>query len=211
MQDFRLDFILVWDVVIAARKHGICRVHLRIELRDAILKNQVITAEQFEHLGLLLKAKNAELDSLPLSQAAPFFANSDPDMPAAPVPVAQVLEWVLQHVCAASENLRELPSAKDEKSGVKDNGPSENGIAESLSSEVADVTMADATTCTVGVTPQTQTIIIPNGILHLSKDWRPEGLTFVDGVTRCSVLKGENDIKGGSVKVALFYFVGYFE
>ncbi|KAK4766444.1 hypothetical protein SAY87_008086 [Trapa incisa] len=47
--------------------------------------------ENFEHLGLLIRFGDKESKGTPLSQAAPFFANSDPDMPAAPVPVAQVL------------------------------------------------------------------------------------------------------------------------
>ncbi|KAG0626983.1 hypothetical protein M758_2G165400 [Ceratodon purpureus] len=163
---------------------------------------KVITAEQFEHLGILLEAKNNGLESLPFSQAAPFFANSDPDMPAAPVPVSQVLEWVLQHICAASDSLRETPSGKEDKV-VKDINLLENGPVENLSSEAADVTMADATSSPVDVTPSSaQTILGPNGVLHLSKDWRPEGMTFVDGVMRASVLKREDDIKGDSVKVS---------
>lgn len=163
---------------------------------------KVITAEQFEHLGLLLKAKSVGLESLPLSQAAPFFANSDPDMPAAPVPVTQVLEWVLQHVCASSDTLKETPVGKEEKV-VKDINLSENGPVENLLSEVSDVTMADATFSPVNVSPTSaQTILVPNGVLHLSKDWRPEGMTFVDGVMRASVLKREDDIKGDSVKVS---------
>uniref|UniRef100_A0A7I4BU15 TBCC domain-containing protein 1 n=1 Tax=Physcomitrium patens TaxID=3218 RepID=A0A7I4BU15_PHYPA len=165
------------------------------EDEDSSIK--VITAEQFEHLGLLLKAKNADMELVQLSQAAPFFANSDPDMPAAPVPVTQVLEWVQQHMCAASESLRETSLGKEEKV-VKDVGP-----AETLSSEVVDVTMADATASPASPTPSNaRTILVPNGVLHLSKDWRPEGMTFVDGIMKASVLKREDDIKGDSVKVA---------
>lgn len=148
---------------------------------------------------------------MPLSQAAPFFANSDPDMPAAPVPLEQILEWALQHICAASEDLQQTSLVKDEKPVLKDNGPSENGPTENgpvenVSSDARDVTMVDVATSTGGTTPSSaQTIIVPNGLLHLSKDWRPEGLTFVDGVMRASVLKGEQDIKGGSVKVGSIY------
>ena len=142
---------------------------------------------------------------MPLSQAAPFFANSDPDMPSAPVPVTQVLEWVLQHICPASDSLREIPLGKEEKV-VKDISLSENGPVENLSSETADVTMADATSSSVNVSPTSaQTILVPNGVLHLSKDWRPEGMTFVDGVMRASVLKREDDIKGDSVKVEAIF------
>ncbi|XP_024393764.1 uncharacterized protein [Physcomitrium patens] len=162
---------------------------------------KVITAKKFEHLGLLLKAKNASLEYVPLSQAAPFFANSDPDMPAAPVPVTQVLEWVQQHICAASESLRAIPVGKVEKV-VTDIHLSESGSVESVPSEAADVTMADVSVSSVNVASSAQTILVPNGVLHLSKDWRPEGTTFVDGVMRASVLRREDDIKGDSVKVS---------
>ncbi|CAM6000826.1 unnamed protein product [Sphagnum balticum] len=151
---------------------------------------KVIAAAKFEHLGLLLRAKDADMESIPLSQAALFFANSDPAMPAAPVPVEQVLEWISLHICAASENLHQKPL-------VKENGPSDPVAL----SEAPDVTMMDAATSTAGSTGA-QTIFLPNGLLQLSKDWRPEGLTFVDGVVRASVLKGEQDIKGGSLKVS---------
>ena len=135
-----------------------------------------------------------------LSQAAPFFANSDPDMPAAPVPVAQVLEWVQQHICAASSFSKGTPVGKEEKV-VKDSAP-----VESPSSEAADVTMADASASPVSPTPSNaQTILVPNGVLHLSKDWRPEGMTFVDGVIKASILKREGDIKGETVKVESYF------
>lgn len=174
--------------------------------------NKVITAEQFEHLGLLLKAKNASLENMPLCQAAPFFANSDPDMPAAPVPVAQVLEWVQQHMFAASENLRGAPKlgSKEEPLPIKEvQAPAAPVESSTTSAEgtTTDVAMADATataTAVTGLTPSssTQTIVVPNGVLHLHKDWRPDGMTFVDGVMKASVLKRENDIKGESVKVS---------
>lgn len=158
--------------------------------------NKVITAEQFEHLGLLLKAKNPGNEPVHLRQAAPFFANSDPDMPAAPVPVAQVLEWVQQHICAASSFSNWTPVCKEKV--VKD-----GALWESPSSKAADVTMADATAIPGSPTSfNAQTILVPNGILHLSKDWRPEGMTFVDGVMKASVLKREGDIKGETVKLS---------
>lgn len=181
------------------RKHLPNLLNLLAETTEEESSNKVITAEQFEHLGLLLKAKNASFENMHLCQAAPFFANSDPDMPAAPVPVAQVLEWVRQHICAASENLRGTQKLSKEDPVVKD-----TALVESPSSEATDVAMADATANPVSPpTPSsTQTILVPNGVLHLSKDWRPDGMTFVDGVMKASVLKRENDIKGESVKVS---------
>jgi hypothetical protein len=46
---------------------------------------QVLTMETFEYLGFLVQFSKGTS----LSQAATFFANSDPDMPAAPVDVAE--------------------------------------------------------------------------------------------------------------------------
>ncbi|CAB4286826.1 unnamed protein product [Prunus armeniaca] len=68
-----------------------------------------------------------------LGQYAPFFANSDPDMPAVPVPAAQVHDWVLQNIVSSLENISERISPKE-------NGPP--------SSSDQDVPMADACTST---------------------------------------------------------------
>ncbi|KAG2241333.1 hypothetical protein Bca52824_096683 [Brassica carinata] len=48
----------------------------------------VLSMEAFEHLGFLVQFGKGS-DVSPLSQATPFFANSDPDMPAVPVPASQ--------------------------------------------------------------------------------------------------------------------------
>ena len=48
-----------------------------------------------------------------MSQNAPFFANSDPDMPAVPVPAAQVLDWLLQNIASTLEHISERVSAKE--------------------------------------------------------------------------------------------------
>lgn len=107
-----------------------------------------------------------------LSQVAPFFANSDPDMPAAPVPLPVVVEWVVEHVSAA---------------------PQERGKESIAEKEADDVTMVDA--CT-----SLSSLSSTEGGLHVGK----EGLTFVDGVSKASILKDEKDINQGSVKVRLF-------
>ncbi|XP_043691973.1 TBCC domain-containing protein 1-like [Telopea speciosissima] len=88
----------------------------------------VLTLEKFEHLGFLIQfgEKGSEV---PLSQAAPFFANSDPDMPAIPVPASQIHDWVLQNIAAALEHISERISSKE-------NGPPNNSDQ--------DVAMADA-------------------------------------------------------------------
>lgn len=143
---------------------------------------KVITLEKFQHLSFLLRAGDATAD-MPLNQATPFFANSDPAMPAVPVPLPQVLDWMLEHLCSASER-------NTLKSSTKENGPAESEEPE------ADVPMPDASPY-----GGQSSGAVTNGLTPLPRDWRPEGITFVDGVTRASVVKREADIKGGSVKV----------
>ncbi|CAF1848656.1 unnamed protein product [Brassica napus] len=77
----------------------------------------VISMEAFEHLGFLVQFGDKGSDISPLSQATPFFANSDPDMPAVPVPVSQVHDWLLQNIASALESITERISGKE-------NGPS---------------------------------------------------------------------------------------
>eukprot|EP00250_Pteridium_aquilinum_P010485 c19420_g1_i1 orf=970-2748(-) len=143
--------------------------------------SQVLTLEQFNHLGFLLQRGERGSEVVSLSQSAPFFANSDPDMPAAPVPLPQVLEWVLEHVSVVSDRSQER---------WKENGPE---------GEV-DVTMLDACVNTG--------VVLDNPIgTPVSGPNRPksrcqEGLTFVDGITKVSIVKNESDIHGESVKVS---------
>ncbi|KAL6958910.1 hypothetical protein U1Q18_040255 [Sarracenia purpurea var. burkii] len=89
----------------------------------------VLTMEKFEHLEFLVYFGEKGSERIPLSQAAPFFSNSDPDMPAAPVSVAEVHDWLLQNIATALEHISERVSAK------------ENG---SSSASDQDVPMADA-------------------------------------------------------------------
>lgn len=89
----------------------------------------VLTMERFEHLGFLIQFGDKGSEGVTLSQAAPFFANSDPDMPAVPVPAAQVHDWVLQNIASALEHISERVSAKE-------NGPP--------NATDQDVAMADA-------------------------------------------------------------------
>uniref|UniRef100_M4DDN2 TBCC domain-containing protein 1 n=1 Tax=Brassica campestris TaxID=3711 RepID=M4DDN2_BRACM len=77
----------------------------------------VISMEAFEHLGFLVQFGDKGSDVSPLSQATPFFANSDPDMPAVPVPASQALDWLPQNIASALESITEGISGKE-------NGPS---------------------------------------------------------------------------------------
>ncbi|WCJ33971.1 Tubulin binding cofactor C domain-containing protein [Euphorbia peplus] len=98
----------------------------------------VLTVEGFEHLGLLIQFGDKTAEGVPLSQGAPFFANSDPDMPAVPVPAAQVHDWISQNIASALEHITERISAKE-------NGPS--------SASDQDVAMADACTSSIKASP----------------------------------------------------------
>ncbi|KAJ8899980.1 hypothetical protein K2173_024091 [Erythroxylum novogranatense] len=73
----------------------------------------VLTVEGFEHLGFLIQFGDKGSESVPLSQYAPFFANSDPDMPAVPVAAAQVHHWISQTITSALEHVSERISAKE--------------------------------------------------------------------------------------------------
>ncbi|MCO5557226.1 hypothetical protein L7F22_010786 [Adiantum nelumboides] len=145
------------------------------------LSLQVLTLEQFNHLGFLLQVGERGSEVVPLSQTAPFFANSDPDMPAAPVPLPQVLECILEHLSVVSDRCPER---------WKENGPEGE----------ADVTMLDACASS-GVAP-----VSPRGTpasgLNRTRNRCQEGLTFIDGITKASVLKNDSEIHGESVKVS---------
>lgn len=101
----------------------------------------------------------------------PFFANSDPDMPAVPVPAAQVHDWVLENIAASLEHTAEKVAAK------------ENG---SVDVSDLDVTMTDA------CASQTRAQSSPS---------YSRSQTFVEGISKASVVKQASDIKGHSVKV----------
>lgn len=133
-----------------------------------------MTLERFEHLRFLIQfSGKGGSEIIPLSQAAPFFANSDPDMPAVPVSAAQVHDWLLQHIASALEHTAEKASAKEI-------GPA-NGFD-------LDVTMTDACTTHGGTSMQNNASYARN-------------LAFVEGFSKTSVVKQPSDIKGCSVKV----------
>ncbi|KAL6604503.1 hypothetical protein ACP70R_042930 [Stipagrostis hirtigluma subsp. patula] len=128
----------------------------------------VLTMETFEHLGFLVQFS----EGTSLSQSATFFANSDPDMPAAPVPAAQILEWISQNIASSLEYCTEKSAAKESSQQID-----------------ADVTMADANTSHPrNSTPSTNPAYYRN-------------TTFVEGFSKTSVVKNATDIKGHSVKV----------
>ncbi|KAK6778914.1 hypothetical protein RDI58_025632 [Solanum bulbocastanum] len=94
----------------------------------------VLSMEKLEHLGFLIYFGERGSERIPLSQNAPFFANSDPEMPAVPVPAAQVHDWLIENIASALTRITERASAKE-------NGPT--------SASDQDVPMADVSASSV--------------------------------------------------------------
>ncbi|KAL5545501.1 hypothetical protein UlMin_005188 [Ulmus minor] len=130
----------------------------------------VLTMDRFEHLSFLIQFgdKGQGPQESNLSQSAPFFANSDPDMPAVPVPAAQVHEWILQNITSTLEHI-------SERNIPKDNGPT--------NASDQDVAMTDA--CASSVKPSTSA----------------RGPSFIEGISKTSLVKHASDFKGSSLKV----------
>lgn len=105
--------------------------------------------DRFEHLGFLFHFGDKGSEGNSLSQSSPFFANSDPDMPAVPVPAAQVHDWLLQNIASALEHIAERNSSKE-------NGPA--------SASDQDVAMTDACTAPVKVSSSTRGASFIEGI-----------------------------------------------
>jgi len=137
--------------------------------------SMVLTMETFEHLGFLLHLS----EGTPLSQAATFFANSDPDMPAAPVPAALVHDWILQHIASALDFMAEKSAAKENSNNAFD----------------PDVTMSDAVTNTRIHSSS------PTGTSAPNYPGYYRNASFVEGCSKTSVVKQASDLKGHSIKV----------
>ncbi|XP_020211461.1 TBCC domain-containing protein 1 isoform X1 [Cajanus cajan] len=113
----------------------------------------VLTMDRFEHLGFLIQFGDKGSGGISLSQSSPFFANSDPDMPAVPVSAGQVHDWILQNIAAALEYI-------SEKTSSKENGPA--------SASDQDVAMTDASTVPVKVSTSTRGASFIEGISKAS-------------------------------------------
>lgn len=108
--------------------------------------------DRFEHLGFLLQFGD-KAEGNRLSQSSPFFANSDPEMPAVPVPVTQVHDWLMQNIASALEHISERTSAKE-------NGPA--------SAADQDVAMTDACSVSVKLSSSTRDSCSIEGITKSS-------------------------------------------
>lgn len=142
----------------------------------------VLSLERFEHLDFLIQFCYKGGEGVPLSQSASFFANSDPDMPAVPVPAAQVHDWIMEKIAASLEN-------NAEKMTTRENG--------SLNPSDLDVTMTDACISQTRV----QSCSSPTASSIHNNLSCSRGETFVEGFSKVSVVKKAADIKGHSVKV----------
>ncbi|CAN6994560.1 unnamed protein product [Brassica rapa subsp. trilocularis] len=80
-------------------------------------ESSVLSLESFEHIRFLLHFGDKGSDVPSLSQTTPFFKNSNPAMPAVPVPASQVHDWLLKMIASAMENISDRISGKE-------NGPS---------------------------------------------------------------------------------------
>ncbi|KAG8503978.1 hypothetical protein CXB51_002324 [Gossypium anomalum] len=109
----------------------------------------VLTMEGFEHLGFLIQFGDKGSEGIPLSQAAPFFANSDPDMPAVPVPASQVLDWLLENIASSLERITDKISAKE---NVPQGGSDQ------------DVAMADASSSSARASPSARNCCFIEGV-----------------------------------------------
>lgn len=105
--------------------------------------------DRFEHLGFLFHYGDKGLEGNSLSQSSPFFANSDPNMPAVPAPASQVHDWLLQNIASALGRIAERTSSKE-------NGP--------VSASDQDVAMTDASTTSVKVSTSARGASIIEGI-----------------------------------------------
>lgn len=94
--------------------------------------------ENFEHLDFLIYFGEKGSDKIPLSQNALFFANSDPDMPAAPVHASQVHDWILENITSALEHISERVSTKE-------NAPSNASDQDSMMADAYGNTMKPST------------------------------------------------------------------
>lgn len=138
----------------------------------------MLTSERFDHLGFLIQFG----EGITLSQAAPFYTNLEPDMPVVSVPVAAVHEWVLQQICLALENNADK---------AKGNDPSTE----------LDVDTGDA--CVNQSMSESSSS--PNGSFSLSYAAKSRCQTFIEGISKASVVKQSTDIKGHSVKVIAIF------
>ena len=103
-------------------------------------------------------------------------------MPVASVSVATAHEWVLQQICLALENNADK---------AKENGP-----AIELDAGTGDVCVNLS---------MSQSSSSPKGSSNLGYAAKSRCQTFIEGISKASVVKQSGDIKGHSVKVIAIF------
>lgn len=139
----------------------------------------VLTLDSFQHLGLLIQFTDNGHEGVPLSQAVPFFENSDANTSVVSVSASKVLDWLLQCISTSLEHI----AAADKSPTI------ETGIGEI--NEV-DITMADASTNKAKLQLQG----LPGGFSGLRSQ------TVVEGISKASVVKQASDTTGHLLKVS---------
>ncbi|XP_071737524.1 uncharacterized protein [Rutidosis leptorrhynchoides] len=112
----------------------------------------VLTMEKFEHLSFLMYFGDKGSEKIPLSHNAPFFANSDPDMPAAPVPASQVRDWIEQNISSALEHISEKVAIKE--SGTPNASDSDATMADAYSNTPKASTSVNSSSNIEGISKQ---------------------------------------------------------
>ncbi|RID61098.1 hypothetical protein BRARA_E00272 [Brassica rapa] len=94
-------------------------------------ESSVLSLESFEHIRFLLHFGDKGSDVPSLSQATPFFKNSNPDMPSVPVPASEVHDWLLKKIASAMECISDRISGKE-------NGPSNASDQDAATADACD-------------------------------------------------------------------------
>ncbi|KAK8926020.1 hypothetical protein KSP39_PZI017993 [Platanthera zijinensis] len=137
----------------------------------------VLTLDSFQHLGLLIQFTDNGHEGVPLSQAIPFFENSDANMSVVSVSASKVLDWLLQCISTSLEHIAAADKSPTIETGI-------GGINE------VDATMVEASTNKAKLQLQG----LPGGYFGLSQ-------TVVEGISKASVVKQASDTMGHLLKV----------
>lgn len=173
---------------------------------------QVMSMDKLDLLGLLLRVNRVGSPAQLLSSVAPFFANSDPAMPAAPVALETVHHWLAPRLCFTSDHGPDLPPLSP-KAG--DGGDVTMSDAPPLTpTGAAGVPGVEGATSEGGAGGAGASVGTPGGggsgssgysngpFIKDKRPWVGAGVLNVDGVAKMSILKGETDVENGTVRVS---------
>ncbi|PKA51332.1 hypothetical protein AXF42_Ash002695 [Apostasia shenzhenica] len=144
----------------------------------------VLSLDSFQRLGLIIQFTENGREGIPIGQAAPFFVNSDADMPAVHISAGKVLEWLLLTI----NNTLEYIAAAD-KSPARESG--QGSIYD------VEVNMLDASSNSTKL----QSNCTLNGSSEISNTINFRSQIIVEGIYKASVVKQASDIIENPVKV----------